>query len=111
MGQWEKNLSRSSRFSFARPIEVFRQEPDPKRHPLEINAMVFDGELQVCWTYSLGLLGQAVIEQLAGRFLEELRELIEYCVTTEDNSFTPSDFPAAGLDQQNLDDLLAEFGE
>jgi hypothetical protein len=37
--------------------------------------------------------------------------LIEFCIDTNESSLTPMDFPSADIDQDELDDLLAEIGE
>ena len=43
--------------------------------------------------------------------MQHLQALIGYCINTHSSGLTPSDFPQAHLDQEDLDDLLAEFGE
>jgi amino acid adenylation domain-containing protein len=50
------------------------------------------------------------LERIAGRFAEILGTLIRHCLSPEAGGFTPSDFPVSGLDQADLDRLLAELG-
>ena len=83
------------------------------RHPkserftvLEINCYRQDGELQFRWTYSSRHYLATSIERLSNNFLTALRALIEHCVTLKSHGYTPSDFPEAGLNQDDLDELL-----
>jgi non-ribosomal peptide synthase protein (TIGR01720 family) len=111
MGQWERTLAAGSGFSFVEPIRAFRGARGRRSHPWEINAVVFDERLIIDWTYSPRLHGDGVVEQLAQQLVHKLVELINYCLSTEDSGLTPSDFPAAGLSQAELDEVLAEFGQ
>ena len=78
-------------------------------HLIEINAMVTDGCLTVTLTFSQAIHAQATIEDLASRYEQALRSLVEHGRTTTTKQYTPSDFPAAGLDQQSLDALLSKL--
>jgi len=46
---------------------------------------------------------------LAEAFIEELRALIKHCQSAREISYTPSDFPDAELNQQELDDLITSL--
>lgn len=74
---------------------------------LDINASVVEGRLQVAWTYSETLHRPQTIETLARDYSEALRELIAHCLSPEAGGYTPSDFPEAGLSQDELDRVLA----
>ncbi len=80
-------------------------EDSPLGNWLSINGQVYDGELRLDWTYSRDMFHEATIEQLASRYQQALREVIEHCVEPEAQGITPSDFPLAGLSQQQLDRL------
>jgi non-ribosomal peptide synthase protein (TIGR01720 family) len=67
--------------------------------------------LQLDWTYSENIHRRATIERLAHSFVEALRALIRHRRSSEATGYTPSDFPEAGLDQRELDELLAELVE
>ncbi|OKH43158.1 hypothetical protein NIES2101_31150 [Calothrix sp. HK-06] len=75
-------------------------------HLFEIDAFVVDGKLQVTWKYSQNFYNRKTVEQLAATYIEELWSLIEHCVMSDAIGYTPSDFPEAGLDQNELDNLL-----
>ncbi len=78
-------------------------------HLLEINGMVTDGCLTMTWTYSDALHHRGTIDDLASRYESNLRLLVDHCRTTTTKQYTPSDFPAAKLDQKSLDALLAKI--
>ncbi|HEU4328002.1 MAG TPA: amino acid adenylation domain-containing protein [Roseiflexaceae bacterium] len=78
-------------------------------YALEINGLVRGGRLEVVWRYSPLLHRDATIEALAEAFAQGLRDLILRATAPGGAFFTPSDFPEAGLDQDELDELLAEL--
>jgi amino acid adenylation domain-containing protein/non-ribosomal peptide synthase protein (TIGR01720 family) len=75
-------------------------------HLFEIDAFVVDGKLQVTWKFSQNFYQRKTVEHLAAMYIEELWSLIEHCVISDYVGYTPSDFPEADLDQDELDDLL-----
>jgi amino acid adenylation domain-containing protein/non-ribosomal peptide synthase protein (TIGR01720 family) len=79
-------------------------------HLLEINGMITDGRLAITWTFSEALHDRQTIEDLASRYDSALRLLVDHCRSTTTRQYTPSDFPAAGLDQKSLDALIAKIG-
>ncbi len=83
-----------------------------RRHLLDVEGSVSGGEgnaLRVAWTFSTRVYRRDAVQALADWFLRSLRSLIQYCQSPEAGGFTPSDFPEAGLSQEDLDDLLAEL--
>jgi amino acid adenylation domain-containing protein/non-ribosomal peptide synthase protein (TIGR01720 family) len=82
-----------------------------RRHLLEIKGIIVDGQLQMNWTYSRNVHRRKTIEQLAGHFMEALNILIAHCQSPNAGGYTPSDFPEADLNQQELDDLFQEISE
>ncbi len=83
-----------------------------RRHVLGVYANLFAGRLELRFEYSSGVHAEATIRGLAGWCLDALRELIERCRAAGaagTGGFTPSDFPEADLDQEDLDLLLAEL--
>ncbi len=85
--------------------------PRNKRaHLLDINARVVDGRLTLNWQYAAAYFQAATIQGVAGSFVAELNAIIDHCLQADQSSFTPSDFPLAALQQEDLDslsDLLA----
>jgi amino acid adenylation domain-containing protein/non-ribosomal peptide synthase protein (TIGR01720 family) len=99
------------------PASVWRAEPLPswrgtetlRRHVLAVAGGLADDSLWVDWTYSEAVHQTQTVERLAGRFLESLRSLLKHGQSADAGGFTPSDFPEAGLSQDDLDDLLADL--
>jgi microcystin synthetase protein McyA len=80
-----------------------------RSHLLEITARVIEGQLQVNWTYSDLIYERSTVEYLGRSYKEALLKLIEHCLSPDAGGYTPSDFPVAHLNQQELDDILAEI--
>jgi non-ribosomal peptide synthase protein (TIGR01720 family) len=71
---------------------------------------VYGGEFQMIWAYSENIHDKSTIEALAAEFMAHLRSLIEQC-HAQPIAYTPSDFPEASIDQEDLDNILAELGD
>ena len=85
-----------------------RSESSRRRTAFDVTASVRDGCLQVGWTYSRSLHGEATVRALLARFEDRLRELVRHCVeavASGAGAITPSDVPLAGLAQAELDAL------
>ena len=110
LGQTDRVLAAGADW---KPMPEFKspeQSPLARRaHLLEIVGIVFDGRLRLTWSYSQMIHDRAVIERLAKRYTGILQALIEDCRSSHARGFTPSDFPAARIDQRTLDALVAEI--
>ncbi|HEX6863425.1 MAG TPA: condensation domain-containing protein, partial [Thermoanaerobaculia bacterium] len=111
LGQLDLMLAVSSLFEVdpAPPGRVRSQRAD-RIYRLEINALVRDGRLSVSWAYGGNRHRRETVERVAESFLASLRKLIGHCLAPDAGGFTPSDFPAAALDQKSLDRLLGKIG-
>nr|BFD43331.1 non-ribosomal peptide synthetase [Pseudomonas sp. FFPRI_1] len=78
---------------------------------LSINGQVYGGQLKLGWTFSQAMFDTATIQHLADDYARELKALIEHCSQPEHRGATPSDFPLAGLNQQQLDQLPLALAE
>ena len=76
-----------------------------RAHLLDINAQVMDDRLAVKWQYAPAYLLKTTIERLSESFLAELMSIIDHCVGLNHSQHTPSDFPFADLQQDDLDSL------
>jgi non-ribosomal peptide synthase protein (TIGR01720 family) len=95
----------------ARESAGANQGPRARRpQRLAVEAMVADGRLRAGFFHGASL-ADASVERLAEAYARALRELIEHCRAPGAGGFTPSDFPEAGLDQDALDALMAQFGD
>lgn len=111
MGQWERTLESGSPFSFVYPISAHHGENTTNEYVIEINVMIFDNQLHVDVTYDTDILNTEAVKHFAQLYKQTLSNLIQYCMQQQGNGLTPSDFPSANIDQGDLEDLFAEFGE
>ncbi|MEM1293317.1 MAG: amino acid adenylation domain-containing protein, partial [Cyanobacteria bacterium P01_H01_bin.162] len=112
LGQLDQALAADDWFAPASESTAAARSPQDQRTALlEIDGLVSRGQLRLNWTYSTAIHQHATIAHLAEAFLDALRQLIDYCLTAdEDAGYTPSDFPHMQLSQGELDDLLADLG-
>ncbi len=82
-----------------------------RRYLLEINGRVEGGALRVTWTYSENRHQRETIQRVAEDFVAELRRLVLDCRTHEQNDYAPSDFPDVEINQDQLDQLLANVDD
>ena len=112
LGQFDRILSATSPFELTNetcgPTRSLRAD---RRHLLEIEGIVIEGQLQLTWHYSKNVHQQTTVEKLAQGFMDALEALIRHCQSQEAGGFTPSDFPEADLSQEELDDLMLEISE
>ena len=78
---------------------------------LEVEGQVYDGELEMRWTFSREQFAPVTVEQLAARFGEQLLSLVGHCCEDGAQGVTPSDFPLATIDQAQLNALEVCAGE
>ena len=107
-GKFDDVVRDSELFDFSQQVTGPWHGPAQKRrHAFEVNCMTIGGRLDVQWTFSSALHRRESVQLAADGFLSSLRELIQHCVQTDANGYTPSDFPLCGLSQSELDDLVA----
>ncbi len=86
-----------------------RHQQSERYHMLEINAFIQEDQLKMRWSYSRQLHQPDTIYNLVQAFEKTLQSFIEHCSVPNSGGFTPSDFPEAGLSQDDLDNLLGEI--
>ncbi len=79
---------------------------NPRPYLLEINAWIADQQLKVSWVYSRHYHRRSTIERLAQAHLQALMTLIQ---KQQPATYTPSDFPAARVNQKQLDQLIRKL--
>ncbi|HEX6292209.1 MAG TPA: amino acid adenylation domain-containing protein [Herpetosiphonaceae bacterium] len=108
LGQFDQALPEAAPFRLATAAYGPEHSPRGERqHLIDINGFVAAGALQMTWTYSRHVHRQATIERLAHGFIAELQALIAHCLSPDAGGYTPSDFPLIGLNQQQIDKLIA----
>jgi amino acid adenylation domain-containing protein/non-ribosomal peptide synthase protein (TIGR01720 family) len=110
LGQFDQVLSPDGLFELAKESSGSEHSQRSSRsHLVEVNGLIVEGQLQLNWTYSSNLHQQRTIEGLAQNFVATLRSLITHCQSPEIGGYTPSDFPEINLNQEKLDEVLAEI--
>lgn len=77
-----------------------------RTYQIEINSIAKNGKLHINWSYVKDLYEQANFLKLVNAYEANLKALIAYCNQKENGSYTPSDFPESGLNQEDLDNLM-----
>jgi amino acid adenylation domain-containing protein/non-ribosomal peptide synthase protein (TIGR01720 family) len=109
LGQFDSVLADSDWFKLASESDGATRSPLGKRRYLfNINGYVIDGKLKLDWIYSSRIHQEKTVLNLAESFIQRLRDLINSRFLDVE-SFTPSDFPQANLNQQQLGQFLATF--
>ncbi|MFF8726760.1 non-ribosomal peptide synthase/polyketide synthase [Streptomyces sp. NPDC015171] len=105
-GQWDTG-SAEGLFRGALPPAGRDTDPDePRPYLLDITGVVQRGRLELGWTYPPQVYDEAVVRRLAEETLAALREIAAHCAGPRAGGRTPSDFPLAGLGQDQLDRLV-----
>jgi amino acid adenylation domain-containing protein/non-ribosomal peptide synthase protein (TIGR01720 family) len=91
--------------SASEPIGQMRSLRGRRPHAIDVIATVVRGELQVTWTFSEALHHRSRVEALSQGFLDALRGIIAARPGTA--TLAAEDFPAARLEQDDLDRLLS----
>jgi aryl carrier-like protein len=105
--RWRGRLSSDGAGWPAHPLRSRLSHPG--RRTFEVLAALVDGRLRVEWSYQEGAHRPEAAQALADATMSALRTMTAARRTAEAEAFTPFDFPAAGLNQGDLDDLLAEL--
>jgi len=106
LGQLDQALEESPLFTLASESSGPASSPLAARgFLLEINGAIVSGRLQLTWNYSQRVHHRETIERVAADYIESLRKIIKHCRLPDSRGFTPSDFPGARLDQEELDEL------
>lgn len=73
---------------------------------LEVNCIVMGGRLTANIRCSSDRFDRMIIEELAADFYQKTYDIVHYCCSKQDITFTPSDFKFANLTQDELDQLF-----
>ncbi|TBU72204.1 non-ribosomal peptide synthetase [Phytopseudomonas daroniae] len=106
LGQFDGSFSSDEGALFTPAAERCGRGQDdsaPLGNWLTINGQVFNGELRLEWTFSQDMYRPQTIENLAFAYEQVLRDIVDHCADERHGGVTSSDFPLAGLTQQQLD--------
>ena len=112
LGQLDPIDSESLPVKFVEEASGLSQNPQENRtHLIEIEGFVKSERLQLEWIYNENIHQKSTVQNLAEDFLNALRAIVKHCQESEVKEFTPSDFPEAQLDSEELNNLLEELEE
>lgn len=110
LGQFSEKINSNSGWKLGkRSIMLNQSKAGMRKHLLEINGIVHEGRLRFEFIFSRNIYKRTTIETLAENFKVALAKITGYCLSTTQGGFTPSDFEAAGLNQQELDNILSNL--
>ncbi len=109
LGQFSQTTAeaRYGHFSLSSEFSGVPHSPQaPRAHLLDLAGAVKDGQLWLTCEYSQHMYQRATIERFAHYYLQALREIITHCQGVQTRKYTPSDFPLAQLNQEQLERIL-----
>ncbi|ACK67013.1 amino acid adenylation domain protein [Rippkaea orientalis PCC 8801] len=110
MGQFDQSISAPPLLKLAtESIGLSESSNGINAYLIYINGTTVSERLEIAWTYSDNLYQQSTIESLAENYMKALQKLIIHCQSVDRRGYTPSDFPSANLNQDELDELLSEI--
>ncbi|WP_193200009.1 non-ribosomal peptide synthetase [Nostoc sp. MG11] len=110
LGQFDQTLTTSKDVELTtESIGLVESSQSDRTHLIDINALIIQDKLQIDWTYSSNIHQHATIANLAQEFTQALQALIAHCLSPDAGGYTPTDFPLAKLNQQQLDQALQNF--
>ncbi|MFV0131782.1 non-ribosomal peptide synthase/polyketide synthase [Streptomyces sp. HMX87] len=109
-GRWDTGSgTEEGLFRAALPPAGRDTDPDESRpYLLDITGVVQDGRLELGWTYPSAVYDESTVRRLAEEMCAALRDIVAHCTAPDAGGRTPSDFPLAGLTQEQLDRLVGD---
>jgi len=111
LGQFDRVLSASEILGTAKEWKSEQSKQGNRTHLIAISGLIHSGKLEIDFAYSNKIHKRDTIEALAFRFMETLKALIVHCQSKQSQGYTPSDFAAAKLNQQQLDKFLSKINK
>lgn len=109
LGRLEQRLTDTTLITTVNEADNNRSNANRRTYFLDVIAKITDQQLRVEWLYSNRLHHQDTIATISKTYQNILQVLIQHCQTLETSQYTPSDFPEADLNQDELDALVSLF--
>ncbi|GGZ71068.1 hypothetical protein GCM10007028_05340 [Algibacter mikhailovii] len=91
-------------------VKLTSRDPRSERnYEIEINAQIINNSLVANWSFTKDLYKEETAKTLANTFNKNLEAIINHCKIQDNVTYTPSDFPEADINQDDLDNLLSQF--
>ncbi|RMH87389.1 hypothetical protein EBB59_13100, partial [Lysobacter pythonis] len=101
----------SNSWRFADGFDGGSRDPEtPRRHLLDVGALVVDGELGIDWTWPREAVARDVIAKLSERYLDALAVLLDLGATHAER-ITHGEVPLAGLDERAFARLARHYSD
>ena len=111
LGQFDQVLSASGVLGEVKEWKTERSLVGDRSHLLEISGLIRSQKLEMQFVYSEKVHQRDTIERLANGFMSALKSLIIHCQSSQDKGYTPSDFSAAQVSQEQLDKFLSKINQ
>ncbi|MBE8969648.1 amino acid adenylation domain-containing protein [Nostocales cyanobacterium LEGE 12452] len=111
LGQFDQVIKASEVLGLAKEFKSEQSLLNQRSHLLGISGFIRAVKLEMTWAYSEKVHKRDTIERLASGFMEALKNLISHCQSKDSQSYTPSDFSAAKLNQKQLDKFLTKLNK
>jgi non-ribosomal peptide synthase protein (TIGR01720 family) len=110
LGRFDDRLSGEGGFT-ASPIDVgpLYSPRQPRRHLIEINGSMTNGQFRFAWKYSKNIHRAATIERLLDDYLEALESLALDCQRLESEGRAHHGFMDIEVSRESIDKALAEI--
>jgi non-ribosomal peptide synthase protein (TIGR01720 family) len=109
LGQFDNLLADSAWFKLSPESDGQPRSPlNKRRYLFNINGYVIDSQLKFDWIYSSQIHREQTVLNLAESFNQTLRDFID-SRSPQSIDYTPSDFPKANLNQEQLNQILAKI--
>ncbi|WP_239153110.1 condensation domain-containing protein, partial [Virgisporangium aurantiacum] len=108
LGQFEQSVSGGLFTPSGEGIDT-SPEQGPRPYLLTFDAFVRQGRFHLSIGYGADNHRPETIQTVADRYISVLEEMVDHCVDPAAHGSTPSDFPLAGLNQDQLDSVLARI--
>ena len=93
----------------AGPVGPVRGLDQPRAHRLVVEGAVHGGVLRMGFYYGGRAWRSGTMERLAAAYADALRALVQAARSRPAAAPTAADFPAAGVDQDELDAIFAQL--
>ncbi len=108
LGNLDRGLEGNGLTVLSAPVGRVRDGACLRPHRLAVSAEIAGGQLGMRCVYGAADYGQAEIGRLLSLLRERLQALVTHCCEAASGQYTPSDFPLAALDSEQLDSILAD---
>ena len=109
LGQFDRVLSASDSLGKVKEWKSDRSLVGDRSHLLEVSGLIREGKLEMQFAYSDQIHRRETIKSLAHDFIKVLKNIIIHCQSAESQGYTPSDFSAAKVSQEQLDKFMAKI--